>query len=125
MDNFFINLNNYLKILSIFEIVALIPTIILIFFREKYAQDFLRLKDDRLNRIVKWRTQKLKIYRIILWLVPIDLILLSMAFYFFIPGINIVFLVIIMFLLELYLMIEFLFTKWLLRYLADHKTLPE
>jgi hypothetical protein len=113
--------NLFWKVLLVCEIVLLIYSTILIFFRKKHAEALLKEKEAMLKRIINYRTLRLKVYKLTLWWLPVLLILLFIVNYFVVPEIQILFMVGAIFVLELLVFVEFLYTRWLLRYLAEHK----
>jgi hypothetical protein len=125
MDIFDSLFNNGSKILFVCVIVFLIFRIILLFFGKKYAQTLLRLKEDRLKIVVNSRTQLATLFKLTLWWLPVLLILLFIVNYLVVPEIHGSFMVGTIFVLELLVFVEFLYTRWLLRYLAEHKAEKE
>jgi len=120
MDNSF---NSYLKVWSICSIIILIFRIIPIISKEKYANVLMKAPEEQFNRILRLRTLLLKLLKLFLWLSPLYLIFITLAVHLYVPGVDLIILIGAVIVLELMILVEFLYTRWLLSYFKNHRHL--
>ena len=92
------------------------------FYRHKLIDNYLRLSDDRLARII-WANEKMiKIYKLMLWLSPAYLIFVPLAIYYVLPEWTVYYTIIVI-LLFVTALVEYFYVKWILEQLRL-RTLP-
>ena len=116
--------NDYLKVLPAIEIIFLMLRIVLLFFGKKNAEVLVKLKDEKLKIFIDSRTMMVKLFKLLLWLSPLYLVFFPIGIYIFMPEINAIMVFTVLFLMELLLLVEFLYSRWLLRYLKAHRPNP-
>jgi hypothetical protein len=87
------------------------------FYRHKLIDTYLRLSDDRLNRIIRGNEKVVKIYRLMLWLSPVYLVFVPLAIYYVLPEWT-VYYTIIVFLLFVTALVEYFYVRWILEQLS-------
>lgn len=104
--------------------LILIVRIVQLFSVEKYAEALLKVTSEQLKRIIRLRTFVLKITKLILWLSPFYLVVVPIGIHLFLPEINAILIFATMVLVVLMILVEFIYTRRLLRYLEAHRPNP-
>ncbi len=84
------------------------------YFRQKLIDTYLRLSDDRLDRIIRGNEKMIRLYKMMLWLSPATLIFVPLAIYYYAVPEWAVYYAIMDFLLFLTVLVEYFYAKWIL-----------
>jgi hypothetical protein len=114
------NSSTYLSCLSIGCILILLFAVFRFIFREKYAEGLSRLRGARRERLLKTDRTLIDYFRILLWLSPVYLIVLPIALFFYerevFPIATISMVLFVGMILQ-----EYLFRKWLIKYMETQE----